>query len=84
MIRPCLERNFFLPTQGRNPERAARASQSVSFVAPPRAHYTTVSTDLSPRSTHVRTEYSLTRAAIMAAMRAAQFRYEVGLSQHSG
>ena len=80
MIRPCLERNFFLPTQGRNPERAARASQSVSFVAPPRAHYTTVSTDLSPRSTHVRTEYSITRAA----MRAAQFRYEVGLSQHSG
>ena len=61
MIRPCLERNFFLPTQGRNPERAARASQSVSFVAPPRAHYTTVSTDLSPRSTHVLSTRSLGR-----------------------
>ena len=61
MIRPCLERKFFLPTQGRNPERAARASQSVSFVAPPRAHYTTVSTDLSTRSTHVLSTRSLGR-----------------------
>ena len=61
MFGKCLERNFFLPTQGRNPERAARASQSVSFVAPPRAHYTTVSTDLSTRSTHVLSTRSLGR-----------------------